>query len=74
MITEKDRAQLLRMAGNIAAGIATGDEDLGEKDQCWIARASASLAYKTMLEIDKLTEEQSNCEEVCEMPAPEAPK
>ena len=53
MITEKDRGQLLRMAGNIACGMVSD----GTTDQALIARVSASIAYKTMLEIDRIIAE-----------------
>lgn len=52
MIQEKDRSQLLRMAGNIACGLVTGVHGLLDRDK--IASISADIAYKTMLKVDEI--------------------
>lgn len=51
MISEKDRSQLLRMAGNIACGFATSSN---VHETGFIAKLSAKIAYETLLEVDRL--------------------
>ncbi len=57
-IGEKDRSQILRMAGNIACGLVTGinpyesDDKLENK----IAEVSARIAIKTMKDVDAAIE------------------
>jgi len=59
-ILEKDRSQLLRMAGNIAAGLISSNFSLNEQDfsidEHEISSMSASIAYKTMIEVDYIIE------------------
>lgn len=57
MINEKDRGQLLRMAGNIACGLAA---DIGEisvvdypQQVKWIAETSARIALETLKAVDE---------------------
>ena len=47
-INEKDRGQLLRMAGNIACGL------VGHVDQSYIAVNAATIAIDTLKEVDRL--------------------
>ena len=56
MISEKDRGQLLRMAGNIACGFVSQD-NVYDADR--VAELSAEIAYKTMLTVDKLIAEKA---------------
>ena len=57
MINEKDRGQLLRMAGNIACGLVTNGVSIN------VAELSAKLALASMQEVDKLIADQ-NAKEV----------
>ena len=53
-VTDKDRSQLLRMAGNIAGGIcANPDLVEGLTDEA-IAKYSANIALATMQAVDRL--------------------
>ena len=54
-LSEKDRAQLLRMAGNIAGGICATNYAGNDRH---IATRSAELALATMQAVDKLIEEE----------------
>lgn len=56
-ISEKDRSQLLRMAGNIACGIITGLNDVRYEE---VAEASARLALATLRKVDKLIQENND--------------
>jgi len=49
-MTEKDRSQLLRMAGNIACGLVTGNE----RKIVEVADESVRLAYAILKEVDRL--------------------
>jgi len=51
-INEKDRGQLLRMAGNIACGMV---QQYGARhsDMDWIAKDASKLAFMTMDAVDK---------------------
>lgn len=55
-INEKDRGQLLRMAGNIACGLAAnlGEVSMGDYPQqiAWIAATSARVAVETLFAVD----------------------
>ncbi len=51
IILEKDRSQLLRMAGNIACGFAT---NCNIHETGYIATLSAKIALETLQEVDKL--------------------
>jgi hypothetical protein len=53
-ITEKDRGQLLRMAGNIACGL------VGYTSEEKIPALSAKIAYETMQSVDKLIQEAND--------------
>jgi hypothetical protein len=53
-MTDKDRSQLLRMAGNIACGITGSRFDL-PTDR--IAEYSAEIALATMKAVDKLIQD-----------------
>jgi hypothetical protein len=56
-ITEKDRSQLLRMAGNIATGLISRlDDDPPEDEVKQIPEASAKLALTIMIHLDALIE------------------
>ena len=60
MINEKDRGQLLRMAGNIACGIAQDFDHHYDDDEIkWIGMMSARIALQTMQEIDGLIAENN---------------
>jgi hypothetical protein len=56
MITEKDRGQLLRMAGNIAGGIMADSSLRLPNDTAYdaVAEKSARLAIKTLEAVDAL--------------------
>ena len=56
MFNEKDRSQLLQMAGNIAGGICSRQNFDGSNEK--IAEISAHIAWKTMQAVDKLIAEQ----------------
>lgn len=54
-INDKDRSQLLRMAGNIACGIAHGLNP-SQHDNVWelyIANCSARIAIETLKAVDR---------------------
>jgi hypothetical protein len=55
MINEKDRGQLLRMAGNIAGGIMVHC-NMYETET--VAEVSAKLALETLKEVDRLIEKE----------------
>ena len=55
-LTEKDRAQLLRMAGNIAGNICDSTLPEGEVWKHMVANYSASMALATMQAVDRLIE------------------
>lgn len=59
-ISEKDRGQILRMAGNIACGFASqaNPYDLSDTGKLVAARVSAEIALLTLQEVDKLIAEQ----------------
>lgn len=59
MINEKDRGQLLRMAGNIACGLATRADQV---QMYLVPELSAQLAFETLKEVDKLIAEQATKE------------
>jgi hypothetical protein len=56
MINDKDRGQLLRMAGNIACGLAAdiGTVKMSDYDMQieWIAHTSARIAIETLSAVD----------------------
>lgn len=56
IISEKDRGQLLRMAGNIACGFATS---ANVHDTGFISKLSAKIALETMQEVDHLISEST---------------
>lgn len=60
-INEKDRSQLLRMAGNIACGLCSFQSHYvpNEKQSKNIAEASAFIALETMKEVDRLIAENN---------------
>jgi len=55
-INEKDRGQLLRMAGNIACGLSNGMNIFsatGSREVSLIANLSAEIAIETLGAVDK---------------------
>lgn len=61
MINEKDRSQILRMAGNIAAGMLT----MPQLWDAWDVPAIASnIAIDTLLAVDKEIEKRNRVQEV----------
>lgn len=63
-ISEKDRSQLLRMAGNIAGDLAhaqaCGPNGYGKENEENVSLAAASLALATLRQVDRLIEESKN--------------
>lgn len=58
LISDKDRGQLLRMAGNIAGGILSGANpfDADPKYEAAVAEVSVRVAYKILKDVDALIE------------------
>ena len=56
VINEKDRGQLLRMAGNIACGLVT---NCNIHDMGHVSKLSAEIAFETLQAVDHLLAEQN---------------
>jgi hypothetical protein len=60
MINERDRSQLLRMAGNVACGFVTNNNLNDCFSQKLIAEISVGIAYEILLSVDKLIDSKKD--------------